>query len=201
MDSLTDIMNACRSDKGHGHHTYTYIYEFLFDKYRDRDDVNIFEMGLGTNDPSVPSTMGVFGYPGASVKGWRKWFKKANIYGGDIDSKILFSEDGIKTYYVDQTSGSSIHNMFEKIGGDVRFDIIIDDGLHTPEAANIFLLNAVHRLKKGGIYVIEDCHRDLESNYLTLMEEWKKYFTFVSLLNIYPSYQNPYDNRLIICIK
>jgi hypothetical protein len=40
----------------------------------------------------------------------------------------------------------------------VRFDIIIDDGLHTPAANRKVLLNLWPRLKSGGLYYIEDVY-------------------------------------------
>ena len=40
--------------------------------------------------------------PGASLRAWRDYFVKADIYGADIDKKILFNENKIKNFYVDQ---------------------------------------------------------------------------------------------------
>ena len=36
------------------------------------------------------------------------------------------------------------------------FDIIIEDGLHTFEANKCFFENSIHKVKRGGIYIIED---------------------------------------------
>ena len=36
------------------------------------------------------------------------------------------------------------------------FDIIIDDGFHSFDAACCLYENSIHKLKKGGIYIIED---------------------------------------------
>jgi hypothetical protein len=68
---------------------------------------------------------------------------------------ILFEEHRIKTFYVDQLDGNSIKSMWENIGVK-EFDIIIDDGLHEPEAIYNFFINSFHKLKKNGIFVIED---------------------------------------------
>ena len=38
------------------------------------------------------------------------------------------------------------------------FDIIIDDGMHTLSASSNFFLNSFSKLKKKGIYIIEDVH-------------------------------------------
>ena len=58
------VMTKFGSDKGYQRfHNYTTVYSALFDGWRDRP-LRIFELGLGTNDPSFASTMGVSGVPG-----------------------------------------------------------------------------------------------------------------------------------------
>ena len=101
--------------------------------------------------------MGVSGTPGASLRVYRDYFKNAQIYAGDIDKKILFSSDRINTYYVNQLDTSSINKMWNNINID-GFDIIIDDGMHTLSASSNFFLNSFSKLKKKGIYIIEDVH-------------------------------------------
>ena len=73
--------------------------------------------------------MGTYGKPGASLRMWRDYFYNANIYGADIDKGILFNEDRINTYFVDQLDSETIKSMWNNIGLK-DFDIIIDDGLH-----------------------------------------------------------------------
>ena len=58
----------------------------------------ILEIGLGTNNTDIVSTMGCNGTPGASLRAFRDFCPKAEIYGADVDSRILFSEDRIKTF-------------------------------------------------------------------------------------------------------
>ena len=58
------------------------------------NNLNIFEVGLGTNNVDVPSNMGKDGKPGASLRAWRDYFPNA-----DIDTRILFKEDKIQTFY------------------------------------------------------------------------------------------------------
>jgi hypothetical protein len=74
----------------------------------------IFECGLGTNNPNLASNMTDTGMPGASLRVWRDYFRNAKIYGGDIDKEILFEEDRIKTFYVDQLDTSSINSYVEE---------------------------------------------------------------------------------------
>jgi hypothetical protein len=65
-------------------------------------------------------------------------------------------------------------NTIEKMWQDIKienFDIIIDDGLHTAEANINLFLNSFHKLKKNGIYIIEDVHfKNLNIIQNTLLE-------------------------------
>ena len=45
--------------------------------------------------------------------------------------------------------------MWKSIDKD-NFDLIIDDGLHEYEAAKNLFFESFHKLKKGGLYIIED---------------------------------------------
>ncbi len=135
-------------------HNYTDYYSSLFDHCRENIK-KVFECGIGTNNPKIASSMGREYIPGGSLRVWREYFPNAQIYGADIDSNILFKEDRIKTYYVDQLNKNSIEKMWSEIG-IIDFDLIIDDGLHTLEAGVTLFENSFKFLRKGGIYIIED---------------------------------------------
>lgn len=143
-------------------HTYTTYYHSIFNLSRENIKY-VFECGLGTNNPSFKSNMTENGIPGASHRVWRDYFFNAQIYGGDIDKKVLFEEDRIKTFYVDQLDTNSIKTMWENIQVE-NFDIIIDDGLHEPEANYNFFINSFHKLKKNGVFIIEDVPNNLLLN-------------------------------------
>ena len=75
-----------------------YIYFEIFSHIK----VNtLFEIGLGTNNINVRSNMGLDGKPGASLRAFRDYLN-INVYGADVDKGILFEEDKIKTYFIDQ---------------------------------------------------------------------------------------------------
>lgn len=139
------------------YHIYTDIYNLIFN-YSRFNVKNVFEVGLGTNNPNLTSSMGVLGTPGASLRMWKDYFPNANIFGADIDKDILFQEDRIKTFYVDQTSKDSIFELWKDI--DCEFDIMIDDGFHDPDANITFYESSKHKLIKGGIYIIEDVYHE-----------------------------------------
>jgi hypothetical protein len=137
-------------------HTYADYYArlFLLSRHHTR---KVFECGLGTNDTSVPSNMGSRGQPGASLRVWRDFFPNAMVYGADIDEQILFQEERIKTFHVDQTNPASIEEMWNHVN-ETDFDLIVDDGLHTLEAGICFFENSISKLSPSGVYVIEDVH-------------------------------------------
>jgi hypothetical protein len=163
---LAGLCDAHGSDKGslrpdaaHPYawppHSYTEVYDLLLRPLR-RHARWVLECGIGTNDPALPSSMGERGRPGASLRVWRDYFPAARIIGIDIDERILFTEERIETYAVDQTSADSIARFLSRLPEDARFDLIIDDGLHTPQAAFSLFTGVSQRLAEDGIYVIED---------------------------------------------
>lgn len=168
---LCEIMRQAGSDKSHGMHNYTQFYSLLFEPRRQAR-LDLFELGLGTNFNDVPSHMGWKGVPGASHRGWRKYFPRAEIFGADIDARVLFSEPRIRTYQVDQTDRESIARLWQAVPV-ASFDIMIDDGLHRFEANRTFLEHSLERLRPGGLYVIEDIRLGIAgnvANFIALLE-------------------------------
>jgi hypothetical protein len=119
------------------------------------------------------------GKSGASLRVWRDYFENSLIYGADIDKEILFESDRIKTFYVDQLNEHSIKEMWSNINKS-NFDIIFDDGLHSFEAGITMFLNSFDKLRKNGIYIIED----VGFNYLKkLADTLSKYNPEIITLN------------------
>lgn len=161
----------------HEAHTYADIYELLYGHCR-RDVKALLECGIGTNNTDTTSNMGASGKPGASLRCWSEYFPNAQIVGIDIDDRVLFSEDRIQTFQVDQTSQKSIKDFAAKVAG-TKFDIIIDDGLHEFEAAKSLFEHAFSLLKDDGQYFIEDVeprHLDKYSAYFSSLSVDVRYF-------------------------
>ena len=135
-------------------HNYTDFYHDIFS--RNRNTVNsLLEIGIGSNNQSIKGSFIADGIPGASLRVWKDYFPNAAIYGADIDPDSLFTEDRIITFVMDQTKDDSIAS-FVNLTGQVKFDIIIDDGLHEFHAGLSSFKNLFKYLKIGGIYIIED---------------------------------------------
>lgn len=184
------VMTKYGSDKGRLHN-YTTVYSALF-KALYSQPLTIFELGMGTNNPDVPSNMGLFGAPGASHRGWRELFPRALVYGADIDRRILFQEDRIKTFYCDQLDRSSIRALWSRPDLQGGADIIIEDALHTFEANETFLQESLEHLRPGGIFVTEDIEsNDVEKWYDRLESFYsKRYPAFEFVFVVMPDISN-----------
>ena len=187
------------SDKGRTWHNYTTVYSAVFGELRDQP-LLIFELGLGTGNPNLPSNMAGRGRPGASLRGWREFFPRALVYGADIDREILLEEDRIRTYYCDQLDSTAIRELWLQPALRGGMDIIIDDGLHTFEANTSFLEGSLGHLRPGGYYVVEDITADVKEKWRARLETVyaKRFpvheFAFVELPNSF----NDWDNNLLI---
>jgi hypothetical protein len=175
-------------------HTYSNYYHSLFNHCKDQIKL-VFECGIGTNNPNLKSNMTSKGKPGASLRVWRDYFTNAIIYGADIDKKILFNENRIKTHFVDQLDKDTIKIMWSNFQ-QKNFDIIIDDGLHTEEANINLFVNSFYKLRKNGIYIIEDIHFSYLHN---IERELKKFNPETILLGSKKS--NYQDNNLMVFRK
>lgn len=135
-------------------------HEFAY-QYLDLDQnapLRILEIGIGTNDPKAPSSMGKDGNPGSSLEMWTSLFGNAIVYGADVDPNALVTGERIRSFLVDSTDSASVENLVKelKLNEPLGFDLVIDDGLHTPES-NLRLLNLLlPHVKQGGFYVVED---------------------------------------------
>lgn len=187
------------SDKGGGWHNYTPLYHQLLSSLTGLR-VQLFEVGLGTNKPDAPSTMGVDGRPGASVYGWRDYFascgRPCDVYGADIDRDICIRADGIATFYVDQRDPDSIRALWAQLPG-VAFDVMIDDGLHAYAANRTFFEHSIHKLKPGGLYVVEDVGTHDKEAFQAWADELRAQHAAAYLIDV-PNPHNDLDNRLLV---
>jgi len=148
---LGALFNRYGSDKAR--HGYHWIYGSLFSR-RSLPSV-VLEIGLGSNFLDTPSNMGNAGRPGASLRAFRDFFPEATIIGADVDQRVLFSEERIATYHVDQTEPRSFGALSELVICS-GVDLIIDDGLHAIHANLNTLGFGLAHVRVGGFVVIED---------------------------------------------
>lgn len=195
---LCRVMTKNGSDKGRAHN-YTTVYSALL-KGRYDEPLRILELGLGSNNPDVPSNMGVFGIPGASLRGWRELFPGALVFGADVDRRILFQEDRIRTFYCDQLDRSSIRELWARQELQAGVDFIVEDGLHTFEANVTFLEESLDHLRPGGIYICEDIMRDETDRWCDRLQSVYslQYPTFEFVFVVLPDGNNKANNMLVV---
>jgi hypothetical protein len=194
-------MTRNKSDKGDGkNHNYTLLYDFLL-KEKKEENLRVFELGLGTNNVTLPSNMGASGRPGASLYGWKEYFPNSSIFGADIDKNILFQSDRISTFYCDQKNPSCISKLWEQPELLLPFDLIIEDGLHDFRANKCFLENSIHKLKEGGYYIVEDIRQRQFSLFENQVLEWKnKYLDCTFRLVKIPLVFNMFDDNTLLIV-
>lgn len=177
-------------------HTYAWVYSSLFEHCR-HEFRKVFECGIGTTNVQIASNMGSGGKPGASLRVWRDYFPNATIFGADIDQSVLFGEDRIATFHVDQTDPTSVFRMWRMMG-EQEFDLMIDDGLHEFAAGVCLFENSRDKLREGGVYVIEDIQlRDL-LRYHRYFHEQRLSADFFMMVQ---PFENSLDNSLIVLRK
>ena len=140
--------------------------------------------------------MGLDGKPLASLRAWRDYFRNANIFGADIDERILQNEERILTTYVDQTNLDTIKKMFKTFGVK-NYDVILEDGLHEFNANICCFENCIDYLDKSGLYIIEDVYYKDHPKFINYFKDKKYYFSIIEIFHK----NNISNNSLIIISK
>ena len=150
VDKLGDLFDKYGTDKRSNqyHYIYGYIFSVLVPNPR------ILEIGLGSNDPAIYCNMGINYSPGRSLKSFKEFSPQSIVDGADIDKTI--SVDGHRIFYVDQTKPETFSNIIEN--GELEYDLIIDDGMHSPDSQLYTLEFALKHISNNGYILIEDIH-------------------------------------------
>lgn len=158
-NDLASLFRVHGSDKASIAHNYSSEYQEVLSEIRNEKFL-ICEIGIGTNNPNLPSSMGQAGIPGASLRAFRDYCKQAVVFGADIDEEILINEDRIYSYYVNQNFPKSFEQLkssIEKCDFPLRFVVI--DGLHEFQADANSLLELISLIDQGHFF-IEDIKTD-----------------------------------------
>lgn len=173
-----EMAKYCRTDKFDWPH-YAGLYQRICAELRHKDP-RVLEIGIGVNDPQVPSGMPGTHSPGSSLVGWRKYLLASEVHGADIDSRVLNDTSEYQAHFVDQRDIVSVNQLASCIGGFL--DLVVDDGLHTPEANGNILRVFLPRLTPRGFLVIEDILPEFEALWLEATEKlsdtWEPWLLF-----------------------
>lgn len=131
-------------------HKYGDFYQPYFEKYLDRNP-DILEIGV---------------WEGMSMLAHNEFFdEQCNIIGIDVYDGLKF--DISKHKNISLVLGESENpDTFNSLK-DKRFDIIIDDAIHTYDNQFYNILHYSSLLKPGGIYILEDLQCDVDPWYMT----------------------------------
>ncbi|HJP80298.1 MAG TPA: class I SAM-dependent methyltransferase [Pseudonocardiaceae bacterium] len=140
---LTDLAVRFGSDKWGGH-WYTPHYERYFAKFRDRK-VTVLEIGIGGYQG--PDT------GGESLRMWKHYFRRGNVYGIDIFAKPGIGESRMRALQGSQNDIEFLRATSATYG---PFDIVIDDGSHISADVITSFTTLFPLLREGGLYVVED---------------------------------------------
>ncbi|WP_439488444.1 class I SAM-dependent methyltransferase [Algoriphagus sp.] len=142
-DDINYLAQLYKTDKW-GKHFYTPHYYSHFKPFKHKA-VNLLEIGVGGYDDPFQG--------GGSLRMWKRFFSKANIFAIDIYDKSPSQEDRITIFQGSQVDGEFLDLILEKIG---ELDLIVDDGSHINEHVIYTFEHLFPKLKNGGIYVVED---------------------------------------------
>lgn len=120
---------------------------------------NIYDKYLSLHRNEYSSILEIGAREGKSHKMWEQYFPNAIIYGIDDFSdpyctvpKEEIETDRIKILVADQTDENKINDFF----GNIKLDLIIDDGSHYSWHQQKSFKFLFPRLKSKGYYFIED---------------------------------------------
>ncbi len=139
----------------HCHH-YTRKYHTIF-KHMRHEKFNLLEIGIGNpqlnnfNHFYKTNTRKI----GANLFMWRDYFKHAHIFGIDINNNnIIHNHKRISCLQSNQVDSKKINKYLI----NKSFNIIIDDGSSVPYHQIQTFNNLIHKLNKGGFYIIENIY-------------------------------------------
>lgn len=145
MTELRALFDKYGCDKGAKHH-YDTVYHPNLSALRSFP-INVLEVGV---------------FKGASTKAWLEYFPKATIYGIDtfervaMESLDVWSHPRVKLMKADSTAPEAMLKVIAEWGQEIVFDVVIDDGLHTPTANYKTFRNLWPLMRKNGMYFVED---------------------------------------------
>lgn len=143
-NGLVAIGSRCGTDKG-TFHSYLGVYEELLSPWRDKD-ISILEIGTWT---------------GRSARMWLQYFPSARIIGLDIGGPPLINDDRFTFHQINQRDQKKLRTLVT----DGTLDVVIDDGSHDPEDQRLSFEALWPKVRKGGIYFIEDIQSEASLPY------------------------------------
>lgn len=125
-------------------HAYGDAYESLFPARRHRDAIR-FVMEVGITD-------------GSSMLAWREIFQNAHVVGMDIEPCACERGPRLEFWLGNQRNKEECVRAATNNGAEPnrRFDLIVEDAVHSTDNTLLTLLWLWPFVKPGGLYVVEE---------------------------------------------
>jgi hypothetical protein len=149
---LNFLAERMGSDKGPSKHRYTELYQMLFWPFVERE-INFLEMGLLRGGPEQGKDADRATADCPSIRMWLSYFKKARIHGLDVSDFSWFRDERFSFYRCDMGNRRAVALAARALPD---MDIIIDDASHASHHQQNAFLEFFPRLRRGGLYLIED---------------------------------------------
>lgn len=178
-------------------HSYIQHYEHHLGKFRNKN-IKLLEIGVGGYSNPLAG--------GNSLRMWKRYFSKGEIFSLDIYNKSALEEDRIKIFEGSQVDTGFLDKVTKATG---PFDVIIDDGSHINEHVIKSFEFLFPKLKDGGIYIVEDTQTSYWPEYggdssdlknsKTLMNYFKNLTDCLNHVEfIHPGYEKSFFDKKIV---
>lgn len=154
MSVLNELGLKYGTDKSSLLHNYLVEYEKFFTNPTDVKkvvEIGLRRGGKWRNQHEMPS-----------LQMWGEFFPNAHLYGFDL--RNLKSPDSRITFFKGDQSNMDMLVKFGNIVGE-DLDFVIDDGSHKASDQLFSFLFLFPRLKKGGVFIIEDLNPVVQREY------------------------------------
>ena len=145
--TLLECFDDAKSDKGTRKHYYNTVYEQHFESLRYKE-INFLEIGI---------------LRGSSVVAHLDYFPNAKIYAIDIferkppeQIRICNEPDPRFKWLKADSTDPNLTNIMREEWGDIKFDLIVDDGAHWYTMMSQTFDQCYPMLSETGKYFIED---------------------------------------------
>ena len=163
--SLCSVMQKVGETEKCEKHNFTIYYEFLFQNLKN-SHINLMEIGVDEN------------HPGASQKGWWKYFENGNIYSVALEKKVLVKEEErLENFFIATKTRSQIEGFFKKTfptsKPGIYLDVIIDRSKDISFDIRIFLWRygfLGKLLRPGGFYIVEGARESQCNQWMTVLQ-------------------------------
>lgn len=180
------------SDKTDLNFTYSCL---ATDKFIGHQYLDTYERFVAPLKNTAKNILEIGIWCGYSILMWRDFFAQANVYGIDTSEAPAFlQKERIKTYRHNAYDTNFIENEF--INKNIKFDVIIDDGPHTPETWHFFAKHYLPLLNEGGVAIIEDIPS--MTNVGEILSVAQQSFKGKIYTGSFYTYNNKYDEHVMI---